>query len=134
MMTTNLFKQTAGRNGRRGAELGGIVLTGLAAMLLTGCSSLLPIQPAQVDARFNLAAALLRARRTADALRQYEEVLRYAPNDAAAHAEAGNILAHTGRLPEAIAHYEAALRLQPDFTIARDELARLRAAAGAGRP
>jgi predicted Zn-dependent protease len=46
----------------------------------------LEIKPDYTEARFNLAQTLLRANRPADALPEYEEVVRQSPDDADARA------------------------------------------------
>jgi protein O-mannosyl-transferase len=80
--------------------------------------------PGNDRARSNLGNALDDEGRTAEAMAQYEEVLRLKPDLAEAHSNLGNLLAKTpGRTPEAIAEYEAAVRLKPDYEPAHKNLA-----------
>ena len=71
---------------------------------------------------------------TAPAARQFAEVLRLDPRDAAAHYNLGVLLARQGRFDEAIAHYEEALRIEPGYESASRALqeARRRSSAGKG--
>jgi tetratricopeptide (TPR) repeat protein len=62
-----------------------------------------------------------------EAVRQYEQALRFYPDYADAHANLGVALVRLGRLQEAIGHYEQALRIRPDLTQAQNALARLEA-------
>jgi tetratricopeptide (TPR) repeat protein len=62
-----------------------------------------------------------------DAVRHYEEALRFKPDFAEAHCNLGIALGRAGRIPEAIEHFEQALRLKPDFTEAQKALVRLQA-------
>jgi len=50
-----------------------------------------------------------------EAVAQYEEVLRRAPDYYQAHINLGNVLVAQGRAREAIAHYETGLRLRPEI-------------------
>jgi tetratricopeptide (TPR) repeat protein len=64
----------------------------------------------------NLGKTLLEQGRLAEAMEQFEEVLRINPDYAVAHNNLGNVLRQTGRLPEAIEQYRQALRTSPDNT------------------
>ena len=56
--------------------------------------------------------------RNADAVPQFEAVLRLTPADAQAHDNLGGALMAIGRVADAMDEFEAALRLQPDNAIA----------------
>jgi tetratricopeptide (TPR) repeat protein len=80
--------------------------------------------PGNDRAHSNLGNALDNEGRTADALAQYEEVLRLKPDLAEAHSNLGNILAKIpGRTDEAIAQYGEAIRLKPEYEPAHKNLA-----------
>jgi tetratricopeptide (TPR) repeat protein len=86
--------------------------------------------PDDAGAHFALGDALLEDHRPAEALSHYEAALRLQPERAAAlHASMGDALSRLGRPAEAIRNYETALRLNPDNDRARENLARIRAAA-----
>ena len=86
--------------------------------------------PDDAGAHFALGDALLEDHRPAEALSHYEAALRLQPERAAAlHASMGDALSRLGRPAEAIRNYETALRLNPDNERARENLARIRAAA-----
>jgi Tfp pilus assembly protein PilF len=79
------------------------------------------------DAHFRLATSLSKIPgRVPDAIKEYEAALRLRPNDGAAHASLGELLASLGRTTEAIAQLEAAERAYPDAARAK-LLDRLRA-------
>jgi tetratricopeptide (TPR) repeat protein len=86
----------------------------------------LEIQPEATEARHNLALALVRLGRPAEAIPHYEAVLRRLPGSAQVHHNLALALAQAGRVPEAIAQEEEALRLNPGLTAAREQLVRLR--------
>jgi tetratricopeptide (TPR) repeat protein len=75
--------------------------------------------------RINLGNALLQVGRTQDAIDQYQEALRLAPDSFIAHFNLGNALLQVGRTQEAITHYQEAVRLKPDFAPAQAKLAQL---------
>ena len=79
-----------------------------------------------MDARQNLANALVQSPgRVAEAIREYQELLRLNPNDAQVHNGLGVALAQTpGRMPDAVVQFQTALRLKPDYVEARNNLAR----------
>jgi len=82
---------------------------------------------------YNLANALLRTGRLAEAIEQYEFALRLQPHDANAHNNLAIALNRSGRRDEAIEHYREALRIRPDFGAAAENLRKLEEAAGANR-
>jgi Flp pilus assembly protein TadD len=61
----------------------------------------------------NLGKILDRMGRNDEAIGQYTETLRLAPDDAEAHYCLGGVLARSGRRDEAVAHLTRALRLRP---------------------
>ena len=70
------------------------------------------LDPALVDAHFNLAVALARLGRMDEAVAGMGEVLRLQPNDVDAHARLGTWLSGQGRHGEAVAHLERAAALE----------------------
>ncbi len=74
---------------------------------------------------YNLANELREQGRLDDAVRHYEEAIRFDPNYVAAHTNLGPILAQQGRTDQAIAHYVAALRIKPDVAEAHNNLGML---------
>ncbi len=87
------------------------------------------LKPESVDLRNNLGAVLSRLSRLAEAETQYRASLRLEPTRAQTHFYLGNTLARSQRWEEAARAYEEALKLKPDFQPARDNLARVKAAA-----
>jgi tetratricopeptide (TPR) repeat protein len=80
--------------------------------------------PSNYRARSNLGNALDDEGRTAEAMAQYQEVLRLKPDLAEAHSNMGNLLMKLpGRVDEAIAQYGEAVRLKPDYEPAHKNLA-----------
>lgn len=65
----------------------------------------------EVEARHDLAFALLQRGRLDDAIREYREILRLSPDDAAAHLNLGIALKMNGQLNDAIQELREALRL-----------------------
>ena len=70
------------------------------------------LNPALVDAHFNLAVALARLGRMDEAIAGMQEVLRLQPKDFDAHARLGTWLSGQGRHGEAVAHLERAAALE----------------------
>jgi tetratricopeptide (TPR) repeat protein len=68
----------------------------------------------------NLASALGRRGRLAEAIAHYRQALRLNPDLAEPHVGLGLALARQGQLEEAIAHYRQALRLKPDLADAHN--------------
>ena len=89
-------------------------------------SAALRLDPQQAGAHNNLALALVRLGRLADALPHYAETVRLLPDSPVVHHNYALALAAAGRRPEAIAEEEAALRLAPGNAPAREHLVELR--------
>jgi len=71
-------------------------------------------RPDYPQALFNLGTVLGREGRTAEAVTEFEALLRIDPASAQAHYSLGNIwLKEPGRLDDAIAQFEAAIQLRP---------------------
>jgi tetratricopeptide (TPR) repeat protein len=80
--------------------------------------------PDNERAHNNLGIALDAEGRSAEAISQFETVLRLKPDLAEAHSNLADTLAKMpGRLGDAIAQYEEAVRLKPDYAPARINLA-----------
>jgi len=60
--------------------------------------------------------ALERQGQLADALTQYQEMLRFNPDSVEARINIGGTLFKMGQLDEAMAYYQSALKIRPDFT------------------
>lgn len=88
------------------------------------------LNPALVDARFNLAVALARLGRMDEAIGGMHEVLRLQPKDFDAHSRLGTWLADQGRHAEAVAHLERAAALEVNSRDAWLRLAKGYEAAG----
>ena len=71
--------------------------------------------PDCVIAHNNLGTEFLAAGEYAEALRQFQDVLKLQPGHANAHYNMGLVLSAQGRLEEAMSHFGEALRLKPDF-------------------
>ncbi len=74
-------------------------------------------------AHFGLGLTLKQRGRPSEAIGEYEQALRIAPDFVDAHLNLGAALMQTGRLPEAVAHFQQALRIVPDFAFAHFNLA-----------
>ncbi len=74
---------------------------------------------------YNLANELREQGRLDDAVRHYQDAIRFDPTYVAAHTNLGPILAQQGRTDEAIAHYATALSLTPDLAEAHNNLGML---------
>jgi tetratricopeptide (TPR) repeat protein len=70
-----------------------------------------------------LAAALARKARYADAIRHYERALTFVPDDALSHYNLGLMFSVTGQTDAAIGKYERALALDPAHVEAHNNLA-----------
>ena len=88
------------------------------------------LNPALVDAHFNLAIALARLGRMDEAIAGMQEVLRLQPKDFDAHARLGTWLSSQGRHGEAVAHLERAAALEVNSRDAWLKLAQGYEAAG----
>lgn len=74
---------------------------------------------------YNLANELREQGRLGEAVRHYQDAIRFDPTYVAAHTNLGPILAQQGRTDEAIAHYATALSLKPDLAEAHNNLGML---------
>jgi tetratricopeptide (TPR) repeat protein len=83
----------------------------------------LRLNPRDVQAHLNLAAACEALGKYDEAVRQYRVVLEINPTSAPAHYNLGNRLLARKELEEAETHYRAALASQPDYPQARINLA-----------
>jgi tetratricopeptide (TPR) repeat protein len=93
----------------------------------------LRIHGADALARRGLAFNLHLAGRVTDAIPHYREALRQRPGDVELMNGLGGALAQTGQFSEATGLFEETLRLRPDFAAARENLERVRRAAGSGQ-
>jgi tetratricopeptide (TPR) repeat protein len=73
--------------------------------------------PHNAYAQGDLANALVRAGRSAEALEPYERAIRLRPDFAEGHNNWGNALFALGRPSEAIEHYQEAMRLKPRHAV-----------------
>jgi serine/threonine-protein kinase len=80
------------------------------------------LRPGSPGALVNLAAALLDAGRTDEAIACWQKSLKLAPNDPAAHHNLGIALGQKHRTDEAIAHLRRAIELVPEFAEAHHTL------------
>jgi Flp pilus assembly protein TadD len=77
------------------------------------------------DAHNRLGRALSSQKRYAEAVREFQEVVRLNPGFAEAHNSLGRSFAAMGRVNEAIACYQKALETQPDYFVALINLSNL---------
>ena len=90
------------------------------------------LKPDYASAYNNLANALMKSGRLAEAIEQYEWAVRILPNYTTGHYNFGLCLAKAGRRNEALGHLEQSLRLaeaagqKPFATIVLAEIQRLR--------
>ena len=70
----------------------------------------------------NLGIALVHTGKVQEAVSQYEQALRLAPDYIEVHYNLAIALARQGRLQEAMAHWEQALRSKPDYAEAHNNL------------
>lgn len=87
-------------------------------------------RPDYVDARYNLAKALLAQGSAAEAILHLSQVVQQGPDDAGAHAHLGTAYLGVGRLEDAERELEVALRLAPDDASARYNLGLVQARQG----
>jgi len=87
-------------------------------------------QDYRMNPHYSLGVALQKAGRTQEAIRQFEQALPSAPEDAWLHYNFAVALMGSARPQEAIAQYEQALRINPDFAEAHNNLAVTVAQAG----
>ncbi len=113
-MLAKLYAQQAERL-RRGGEID---------FAIQGYRDLLRYDPENAAARFNLALLLLTRGRADDALVQFEEVARLAP-DSKTHRYMAGIHNQAGRYVQAVNHFARAIALERDEARARDDARRL---------
>jgi len=70
----------------------------------------------------SLGEALSRKGRTEEAIRQYQEAIRFKPDYAEAHCNLGVALGMKGQIDEAIRQYQEAIRFKPDYAEAHCNL------------
>jgi tetratricopeptide (TPR) repeat protein len=75
----------------------------------------LAIEPNSPLAEYNLAYALARQGRPAEAIEHYRQAVKLRPDDAEAHYNWGNALVRLGKPAEAIEHYRQALSIRPGY-------------------
>jgi tetratricopeptide (TPR) repeat protein len=93
-------------------------------------SNSIAIKPVDAMAQSNLAAALIEAGRTDEAVEHARKALEADPQVSDAHNILGIVLARAGNLDEGIAHLEEAVKYTPDSVEYRFNLGRLLAARG----
>jgi len=90
--------------------------------------------PADADAHYQLATALQKQNRTADAMREYEAAAALVPGNPKPPMAIGWLLAQDGRREEALLHYERAAQVDSTNSIVHLETARLLEALGRRDP
>lgn len=83
--------------------------------------------PAHPGAHLNLGMALLRQRKTSEAIAEFEKAVELQPNLPDGHLDLGSALILTRRTDEAIPHFYETLRLDPDHVPALNALGWIRA-------
>ena len=78
--------------------------------------------PACWLARINLGNTLLDKGETEEAIRQFQEAIRYKPDYADAHIDLGAAFLNQGRADGAISQFQEAIRLEPDYAQAHMNL------------
>ncbi len=71
--------------------------------------------PDDSDTRYNFGNLLMRNERPQEAIEQYKEVIRVAPNNANAYINLATCYSELGKHPEALAHYGKAFELEPTW-------------------
>jgi tetratricopeptide (TPR) repeat protein len=71
--------------------------------------------PDDLHMRYNLASLLMRNQRPADAVHEFQEVIRLDPNYAPAEINLATSYSLLGRYPDALAHYSRAFELEPTW-------------------
>ena len=79
----------------------------------------LQLDPANVNARYNLVFALAKAGKLDEAAARLKEVIAAYPNDAGPHNLLGELLMQRHKYREAIAEFDTAIRLDPALDTAR---------------
>jgi tetratricopeptide (TPR) repeat protein len=80
------------------------------------------LDPERIEARKNLARALIVTGRTDEAIEEFSTALRTNPHLADIHFDLANALVGRDQLPAAAQHYEEAVRLQPGYVEALQNL------------
>ena len=80
----------------------------------------LAVSPYSANAHYNLAEALAKDGRPAEAVAHYRDAIRLDPAFAAAHNNLGALLGPQGALDDAIAHFAEAIRIRPDYAEAHN--------------
>jgi superkiller protein 3 len=106
-------RMLAGQPGRRRAARCGWGLL----FAFSAAFSLFASFELQADNQTMAGDALLRKGSAAEAITQYQKVLRMEPDFVPAHQSLGYALAQAGRLDEAIAQYQEALQMKPDSAL-----------------
>jgi len=78
-----------------------------------------------MDPHQNLGIILEKSGDLSEALNEYREAVRLAPNNPAPHFNLGCALVDLGRHDEAVIQFKQALRLKPDFKLAEFRLQEL---------
>jgi tetratricopeptide (TPR) repeat protein len=86
--------------------------------------------PDDVSLRDDIATLYMAVGRTGEAVAQFSESVRLAPEAAAAYFNLGTALAAAGRADEAIAQLGRALQIQPDYALALNNLGSVLVAKG----
>ena len=87
----------------------------------------LRVQPALVQARYNLALIRARESRVDEAIFHFEKAILIRPDFVEAHNNLGNCYVLAGQPQKARSHYQAALRIDPGHAGARANLHNLSA-------
>ena len=88
----------------------------------TNYAAAVKLLPDDETAHFNLALALARLGKPAEATQEYLEALRLFPDYVEAHNNLGNLFSSQGKLAEAAEHLSAAATLTPDSASAQNNL------------
>jgi tetratricopeptide (TPR) repeat protein len=97
---------------------------------VAGYETMLATDANDVDVRHELAFAYRELGRTADAIAEWQQVVRARPAFAEAHYNLGGALAGEGRRSEAISSLERAIALNPDYAEAHNNLGVLQQSEG----
>jgi protein O-mannosyl-transferase len=80
------------------------------------------LDPANVDAHYNLGNVLMQLNRFPEAISVFETALKLHPSDSRTHNNLGLTLSKAGRTNDAMKHWQEAIRIQPDNIEARNNL------------
>jgi len=123
----------AGNGPRRVAEVGGVAVVGVLAVLTwqrshefkdprTLYESTLARNPGCYLCLNNLGTMAYAAGEPQEALARFTAALRIKPDSAEAHNNVGNLLVQSGAVSEGIAHYQEALKVAPNNVLTRTNL------------